>query len=405
MSFEPKSLKLGEFDVSLLSYIDVYDTDNLYFLEPLYKIKEEKKSVWHGGFNGIDFIFSIFGQVGGKLRITKRNITTNKSGRTLEEQAKLEILSNFNKKYNDGYRRVDEESDDVIEPMLADKYNEKTKLLFPIAIQPKLDGIRGLCYLDKENNVVIQSRKSKSFQSIPHLIPQIKILLEMLPDGWILDGELYNPDISFNQLSSIIRSEKKLHPEYQIVDYHIFDMIPPREKRNSMIFIKRYSELQKTYNNLTDLLPNIKIVETKIVEKDTIQQEHDYFVSNGYEGIMLRRLTKVIDSNDKKEIKSSLYHFGRCGNILKYKMFQEDEGKIIDIQECEGTEEGAAKILLELKNKKTVWGRPCGSIEFRRGLLKNKEKCIGKDATYKYQELSEYGVPRFPVIKEIRDYE
>jgi len=49
--------------------------------------------------------------------------------------------------------------------------------------------------------------------------------------------------------------------------------------------------------------------------------------------------------------------------------------------------------------------RPVGTVESRSELLKNASKCIGKFLTVTYQELSEFGVPRFPVGKTIRDYE
>jgi DNA ligase-1 len=38
-------------------------------------------------------------------------------------------------------------------------------------------------------------------------------------------------------------------------------------------------------------------------------------------------------------------------------------------------------------------------------LYKRGDSLIGKYLTVTYQELSEYGVPRFPVGKTIRDYE
>ena len=47
--------------------------------------------------------------------------------------------------------------------------------------------------------------------------------------------------------------------------------------------------------------------------------------------------------------------------------------------------------------------RPKGTIEMRRDWFKNSKKYIGKKLTVIYQELSELGVPRFPVGKSVRE--
>ena len=49
--------------------------------------------------------------------------------------------------------------------------------------------------------------------------------------------------------------------------------------------------------------------------------------------------------------------------------------------------------------------RPKGNLLHRRNLFTNSKKSIVKMLTVKYQELSELGVPRFPVGKDIRNCE
>ena len=49
--------------------------------------------------------------------------------------------------------------------------------------------------------------------------------------------------------------------------------------------------------------------------------------------------------------------------------------------------------------------RPKGSVEKRQQMFKDLEKIIGKELTVRYQELSEDGIPIFPVGIVIRDYE
>jgi DNA ligase-1 len=46
-----------------------------------------------------------------------------------------------------------------------------------------------------------------------------------------------------------------------------------------------------------------------------------------------------------------------------------------------------------------------GSIENRIEMFKKAETYVGKEITVRYQELSEDGIPIFPVGLAIRDYE
>jgi DNA ligase-1 len=49
--------------------------------------------------------------------------------------------------------------------------------------------------------------------------------------------------------------------------------------------------------------------------------------------------------------------------------------------------------------------RPKGTIEDRRDIFKKAQSYVGKKLTVKYQELTDDGIPRFPIGLAIRDYE
>ena len=89
----------------------------------------------------------------------------------------------------------------------------------------------------------------------------------------------------------------------------------------------------------------------------------------------------------------------------KFKTFCDDEFEIIDYKEGSGLDSGTVIWKCKTKDGKEFDVRPKGTVDERKKLLKNGNKCIGKMLTVTYQELSEYGVPRFPVGKTIRDYE
>jgi len=54
-----------------------------------------------------------------------------------------------------------------------------------------------------------------------------------------------------------------------------------------------------------------------------------------------------------------------------------------------------------MKNGKTFGAGIRGDEEYYKELLTNKKKLIGKLATIRYQNLSEEGVPRFPIAVNI----
>ena len=127
-------------------------------------------------------------------------------------------------------------------------------------------------------------------------------------------------------------------------------------------------------------------------DKESVYDMHDRYVSDGYEGVMIRNL-------DGK------YKSSRSYNLQKYKHFVDHEYTIVDVKEAVGTDSGTAIIQWENCDQNVFWVRPRGSREYRARLLKDQQKIIGKQLTVRYQNLTEKGIPRFPVGIAVRDYE
>ena len=72
---------------------------------------------------------------------------------------------------------------------------------------------------------------------------------------------------------------------------------------------------------------------------------------------------------------------------------------------AKGTEEGAAVLSVQDQQGNVFPARPRGSIERRRLWAQQPERIVGKTATIRFQERSIHGVPRFPVVVAIRNYE
>ena len=103
--------------------------------------------------------------------------------------------------------------------------------------------------------------------------------------------------------------------------------------------------------------------------------------------------------------KSSLYEPIRSRHLQKYKTFEDSEFEIIGFSEGVGNDAGTVIWKCKCKNGRQFDVRPTGTVEDRKNLFKHGNQYIGSMLTVKYQGLSEYGVPRFPVAIQLRDYE
>lgn len=376
------------------------------------KDKSEKVRMWnisavlHCNDNTY-WIKTEYGQQDGKIIVTEKEIKEGKNiGKknetTIEKQLVLVCDKTFkDKKEKEEYIETlgeinDEKQNKSFCPMLADKWdpNSKTKrkidITFPCFIQPKLDGIRCLSYL-KKNEIVNQSRQLKYFKNLDHINKELDVIFKKFPD-LIFDGELYNHDIVFNKIAGIVKTEKLKEGDkekLEQIQYHIYDCFV---EKNDQAFSERFDMLQKA-NSMKDW-KYLKFVPTLVCkDKDEVVNKfHPQFIEQKFEGSILRN-------------KNSVYEFNRTKHLQKFKTFEDDEFEIINYKEGTGHDLGTVIWKCKTKSGKEFDVRPIGTVEERSELFKNAPMLIGKMLTVKYQELSEFGVPRFPVGKNIRDYE
>lgn len=303
----------------------------------------------------------------------KKNETTD------QEQAILEATAKFQKQLNKGYNEVLTNEKKFFEPMLAFELKQYEKLLFtvPTFIQPKLDGIR--CVLDQGK---LTTRAGKSIVSCPHLEK----------DYYLLDGELYNHELKsdFNKIVSLVRKTKPekedLLESKKLIQYWIYDY-PFYE---DLVFSERYKKLQSVFSTFPD---NFKLVPTYPVRnKEELDLYHAKFLEEGFEGSIIR-----LDLGE--------YENKRSKQLLKYKDFQDAEFLILDVTPGLGNRSECAGRLICQIGDKTFGCSMTGTVEFMKQVLQDKDQIIGKYATVKYFQLTEDGVPRFPTLKNIINYE
>jgi DNA ligase-1 len=245
-------------------------------------------------------------------------------------------------------------------PMLANKWEDRHKYISePFYVQPKIDGVRLL--VSNKGGI---SRTGKIVHGTEHLGKGLK-------EGEYLDGECYDPNKTFEEITSLFKTNPKA------LEFHVFDYFDTN--RPDLTFDQRLERVT---------------VETRWVKtKKDLPIVHKQYMDAGYEGTMIRE-------------PSSVYEIGKRSNyLLKLKDFKTDEYKVIGMRECTGKDVGTPTWVCLTENGQEFTVRPEGTQEKRREMFKNGDKYIGKMLTVKYQNLTDLGVPRFPVGIAFRDYE
>lgn len=341
-----------------------------------------------------------YGKLNGKMIHTTKEITNGKNqGRknetTAYEQACKDATSMWTKQqttleYTPSQDGVTTRTRSF-NPMLAKTYSDNGKMKFPCLVQPKLDGVRLLIFMNDANEIVMQSRTGKNMDNIhlQHIKKRCKEFFDTLPSEYksiCLDGELFSKYMKFEDIVSTSRSNKILKDEVkERIQYHVYDVIfeGSTKYRNEL--------LMKLMSKTTQ--GDIRIVPTRLCNShQEVMEYHLKFTNENYEGIMIRAIDKP-------------YVQKRSDGLQKYKSFMDDEFEIINVKEGTGNDKGTAIFECLLRNKDTFSVRPVGDNEYRKYLLSEKKNLIGKMLTVTFQEYTDKGVPRFPVGKTIRDYE
>lgn len=330
---------------------------------------------------------SISGQVGGKLVEAGWSFGKPKNvGKSNEtsavQQAELEVQAAYVKKLaQGGYHETIEEIDQAkfFKPMLAKNYDDYPVEDFTnVFSQPKLDGIR--CIANKDG---LWTRQGKSIEAVPHIHRALKPIFDKLP--WVVfDGELYADKLSqdFNKIVSLVKkvnpTPERLAEAAGIVEYHIYDF-PGYEG----FFAERMAAISEV---MTVDDPMIKIVATaKVEDQEMLDHLNGRYLEQGYEGQIVRH-------------SNSVYEQKRTKQLLKRKVFDDAEFRIVSINEGEGNRIGMAGfITYELGDGRTFGSGIRGSHDWCKVLLQEADEYEGGVGTVRYFSLTPDGVPRFPV--------
>lgn len=384
------------------------------------------------------------GRFGGKEKIHKDTITEGKNiGKSNETtplaQASSEALSRRNKKLDEGYKTLGmvglEFNDDLeklhtqlleavsdtktdadgeAKPMLAHDYEKHSdKVRYPCFIQPKLDGVRCLAkvtIIGKELSCELISRGGKRF-SLPDVEKSVKELVfqyarlknadpvdpkrktppkEDRDQTYILDGELYNPTLTFEQVVSGVKGNDY---NSHLISYHIYDVVgkqPMHERVSELITLKGIVKHDgQTNQNLlrkVNIVPTVEVDHAEHIENSLVAFEND-----GHEGVMVRSF-------------DGLYESTRSYGLLKYKTFDSNDYVVMGFElGSRGVEDLIVVCMTESGDY--FRAKMTGTTAFKQSLYGQQQELTGKKITVKHFGLTSDSIPRFPIGIMIRNYE
>ena len=268
--------------------------------------------------------------------------------------------------------------------------------------QWKLDGYRCVARLQSGGDVVLTTNSGKQYPWFVSLRKSIKGFLggKNYLDG--LDGEVYAHRLEdadgkgftdkqrFGMIQGICspcRTEP--HPLEDQICLYIFDLIDLSEEHNQA---SRFNILKNLFKENKDNYPHIVRVRTDtVLYPEELIGKHNEYLNDGYEGIIIR---------DRGLMYKNKY---RALKMRKWKYFIDEEYPVIGIKKDRGVDVEHFVWRCKTKEGEKFSAKPMGSAEEKEYYYDNYKDYIGQLLTVKFQELSEIGVPRFPIAKGFRE--
>ncbi|XP_076449399.1 uncharacterized protein LOC143285851 [Babylonia areolata] len=250
--------------------------------------------------------------------------------------------------------------------LLAHKYDEKVNDPLGWWISEKLDGVRAFW-----NGKCFYSRLGNAFYAPSWFTAD-------LPKDMTLDGELFGGRGQFQSTVKIVKNAES--DDYKKIKYHVFDT-PSLESKP---FEERIQAIKDFFEEKKPKY-GVFVEHTKCTSKKQLDGMLKYVLDRGGEGLMIRK-------------PKSKYERARSHTLLKIKKFYDAEAIVIGHEKGKGKNQfvcGALRCRMA-----------CG-IEFSVGSgMSDKDRRNppkkGSIITYKFQELSKSGKPRFPTFLGIR---
>ena len=288
---------------------------------------------------------------------------------------------------------------------LADKFNPKKHILDSNwVIERKLDGVR--CnVINKDGVIKCYSRQGKEITTLGKLVEELQ---GRLPNNTVLDGEICLVDENgLESFQGIMKEIKRKDHTIQNPLLLVFDMLTLEEfenKKGTTKYTDRIERLKEWYqlqnwNTSNKVAKHLSVVNYELYNPEALEKWNNNVKEYNWEGLMFR--------------KNVGYEGKRSQNLLKYKMFQDEEFKVIGVEEGDAQElingvmhkiKCVGSLVIEYKGNKVNVGTGL-SLEQRKRWYVHPEEIIGKIITVKFFEPTQNQDGswslRFPVLKAI----
>lgn len=317
-----------------------------------------------------------------------------------------EELINYLRTYLPEYRDT---SDGIILPMLAKTYDNTNNKIFKKGYylgQWKINGLRCFIRVEKDTNIfkpyklVFQSREGVIWNSLSYLEERLidyigeEKLDEMYADHIILDGEVYIPGRTVNEINSAVKNPA--NPLNTLVQYWCYDLAIEDIIQENRIAIrnKLLGGFEKDFNTKEEHLTNrdclVVLPNRTIYNDESAEYYRDKYIDLGFEGLIMRNM-------------EAEYQFGKrvANTMIKYKRADDGIFTIIDIYpEDKRTDIPLIKCKNDI-NDSTFECHISDSLEIQREILRNRDNYIGKQLKIEFGERS--GVEFLPFhIKTVK---
>lgn len=335
---------------------------------------------------------------------------------TPQQQAELEAKSDWKKKQDEGYKTLedlgitwDDQYDDwvhkgrhywrldqvlkealpryntdssgQVKPMLAQSVNWK-KVTFPCYVQPKLDGTRALAIFDGQTAKFI-SRTGKDYTTLSHIQAELEAKLS---EPIILDGEIYSHELTFQEIVAAVKKQRE--DSFKLL-FKVYDVVNdlPQVEREEIVRTLTSTISWETIHALPTLTCH---------SQQEVEDLHVHFVSQGYEGVMIRLLDGTYDQGQ------------RSNNLLKLKQYDTNEFAFMRFELGQrGVEDLIAVCSSKCTDGINHWvfkTKMQGTVAQKQELYNNPPAQMSL-LTVKHHGYTNDGLPRFPIGVSFRDYE
>ena len=285
------------------------------------------------------------------------------------------------------------------EIQLAEKYFEKpNKVVGNFTLTEKLDGFR-LATIIHNDKIEFYSRQGQLVEGLVEVEEDMRMFCKVNKlHNAFFDGELVAvncEELSSDENYKVVTKTARSKGIKRGLKYNIFDTLSYEEFMSQNCDTEYYKRRQL----LNELSKNVNLTHINILpvlyngsDKDMIMEYLNKARENHKEGIMIN-------------LDNGMYEFKRTTNLLKVKVMQDADLKIIDVYEGTGKNKGKlGGIIIEFIYKDNTYRCECGSgfsDDERIDYWSNPEKILNKIATIQYFEISKndngsYGL-RFPV--------